>query len=207
MGNQSFLAGSTLSLSSDAARIAVGTAPSTLHIYDVEEKRAFVNYPLGSLVANLRGLAFARDKSHLLFVAGDGSLHVFDYLDLKEGGGLGKRLSFALTCVAVSPLGTEYVTGGEDKLVRFWDMATGKELREAKGHTERVNAVAFGPDRRAVSASDDKTVRLWDAKTGHELQRFTWHTDAVTSVAISADGRYAISGGADKTVRLWGLPK
>ena len=49
-------------------------------------------------------------------------------------------------------------------------------------------------------------MRLWDVEAGGEVLRFEGHTKAVHSVAISADGRRALSGSADQTVRLWGLP-
>jgi COMPASS component SWD3 len=38
------------------------------------------------------------------------------------------------------------------------------------------------------------------------LHKFQGHTDNVTCVSFSSDGRRAISGSLDKTVRLWGLP-
>jgi WD40 repeat protein len=41
---------------------------------------------------------------------------------------------------------------------------------------------------------------------GGELHRFTGHTDGVCKVAVTADGRRAVSCGADRTVRLWQLP-
>ena len=40
---------------------------------------------------------------------------------------------------------------------------------------------------------------------GAELRRFEGHEDWVTSVAVLADGRRALSGSDDKTLRLWDL--
>jgi len=58
-----------------------------------------------------------------------------------------------------------------------------------------------------LSGSYDNTVRLWDAETGKELHRFAGHTDGVRQAVVSPDGRYALSGAADRTLRLWRLPK
>ena len=40
---------------------------------------------------------------------------------------------------------------------------------------------------------------------GTELRTLAGHTSGVTSVAISADGRRAVSGSDDSTVKLWDL--
>jgi hypothetical protein len=61
------------------------------------------------------------------------------------------------------------VTGGDDKIVRLWDMETGQCLRAFKGHTDRVSSVAWSADQRLVlsgGGQEDGTLRLWDVESG-----------------------------------------
>jgi hypothetical protein len=129
--------------------------------------------------------------------------------------------------VGFSSDGKRLLSGGEDKTLRLWDAETGQVVRVLQGHTTPIWCVAFSPDgKRALSGGgymkykggrpeykDDKpvfedcVVRLWDLETGHEICRFEGHEAQVNSVAFSHDGEYAISGSADKTVRLWRLPR
>src|SRR5262249_48677274 len=49
----------------------------------------------------------------------------------------------------------------------------------------------------------DRTLKLWQASSGQCLRTFAGHLDAVTAVAMSSDGRFALSGSADRTLQLW----
>jgi WD40 repeat protein len=50
-------------------------------------------------------------------------------------------------------------------------------------------------------------LKLWDLESGCELASFEGHTAGVTCVAVAPSGRFAVSGSADKTLRVWELPE
>jgi WD40 repeat protein len=104
--------------------------------------------------------------------------------------------------VAFSPDGRTLASGGFDKAVTLWEVATGKQRAKLDGHTDTVRCVAFSSDGRTVaSGSWDKTVRLWDAVTGKEKMTLKGHGSRVNAVDFRPDGKTLASGG--QTAKLW----
>jgi uncharacterized caspase-like protein len=86
----------------------------------------------------------------------------------------------------------------------LWDVATGREIRTFKGHSDVINSISFSPDGSYIaSGSSDKTVVLWDVATGREVRRFAGHIGRVNSVAFSTDGHNIVSGSDDASINLW----
>jgi hypothetical protein len=106
--------------------------------------------------------------------------------------------------LALSPDGKKLAAGGCDRLVRVWDLATGKLEHAIENHADWVLAVAFTPDgKHLATASRDKTAKVWDLEAKESVLTFPDHQDHVYGVAVTADGKTGISVGADKNVRTW----
>lgn len=72
------------------------------------------------------------------------------------------------TAIAFSPDGRLLATGylqtfcvRIDHDIKLWDVATGQELQQLKGHTRTVTGLVFSPDGQLISCSEDASIRVW----------------------------------------------
>jgi WD40 repeat protein/serine/threonine protein kinase len=177
--------------------------------------------------ANAGMLTFSKDGKYLagrvdstsiaLWKMKAGKAEVWRTLDL--GGEV--IMAFAFT-----PDATQLVTGHADKLVRIWDLDSGKAVGAPLKHDWVIYSLAISPDgNRLVCGvgryAPDKgllrtggkstpppaagRVYVWDHfrdNPGPPLI-LTGHADKVTAVAISPDGQRIASASFDHSVRVW----
>ena len=104
------------------------------------------------------------------------------------------------------PDGTSWMTGGQDKIVRIYDETDPKvpkrEMRGTRagnsGHSNRICAVRFNPDKPTVVASAglDGTVLLWDTRDRNPEPILSISGVAVAGDAIDFDktGKFVLTG-------------
>jgi RNA polymerase sigma factor (sigma-70 family) len=121
----------------------------------------------------------------------------------------------SMQTLAVSPDGRLLASGdlGRDRAVRFWELATGQQIRAVTGHELAVTCAAWSPDGRILASGDNRryggdekavnSVRLWDAATGRALAHYRGFSTSVTALAFSPDGAYVAAGLRDSTILVW----
>ncbi|HWY85875.1 MAG TPA: hypothetical protein VNX28_04070, partial [Gemmataceae bacterium] len=97
------------------------------------------------------------------------------------------------------------VTGGWGKVLRVWEAASAKIIREIK-LDDFINAVAVSPDGRIVAAGcgwNPASIHLYDVVTGKEVLTFTGLTSYIGDLNFAPDGKTLVSGHRDSTGLIW----
>ena len=115
--------------------------------------------------------------------------------------------------VRFSPNGKFVLAWTLDNSIRLWNYIDGRCVKTYQGHRNEKYSLGgsfgtYGPssDKYAfiVSGSEDGSIWLWDVGTKTILQRVeNAHEGVVFSVDPHPDRPWLVSGGADKTIRLW----
>ncbi|HEY7471456.1 MAG TPA: WD40 repeat domain-containing protein [Gemmatimonadota bacterium] len=109
----------------------------------------------------------------------------------------------AVQAVALSRDGSVAISGGEDRVLKVWDVTRGACMASLEAHTATIRELVLDPDGKvAVSASIDGTLRVWDLRSG-TLSR-TLRTPSPMGLAVSADSTRATVGGSAK-LQVWDL--
>ena len=189
--------------------LAVGSVGGT-ELWDVDSRQSLGKLPEGG---NMVSLAFTSDGK----VLAGANLNKVLLWDVERRRPLIEPLhplegsTDSVLSVAFSPDGKLLAIGSTDKMVRLWDVASGKYLGEPfRGHPGSVRSVAFSPDgRRLASASGGRAVRVWKISKQLPVDDIPPAYAAedpqtvMTGLAFSSHGKVLATAASNRKVRLW----
>jgi hypothetical protein len=107
---------------------------------------------------------------------------------------------------AFSRDGRKLAVGGDDRVIRVWNLESRRVEISLEGHKAAVSALAFSPDGNFIlSGSADGELRFWNPPRADAPFAQKLHKDAVLAAAFTADGRRQATAGTDGTVRTWDI--
>lgn len=109
-------------------------------------------------------------------------------------------------CLATDPLNRLFVSGSNDRTIKFWDLATGQLQITLTGHISTVRGIVMS-DRHPLlfSCGEDKTVFGWDLEQNKITRRFHGHLSGVYTIAMHPLLDVIVTGGRDSTARVWDI--
>jgi len=188
--------------------------------YDTELSKVFGTMQSAGIIP----VAFASNGKHA--VSGGNKITLWD---LATGTALQKFANGdSVGCIGVSADGNKVLLSDQSDFtfvkdkIKLYDVETGQKLQEWKVD-DLGSIVVLSPDgSRALSTGGGDTkstyegqgeIKLWNLSTGTIERTFqgmgenkSWMGGgAVLSMVFSSDGKFALSGGTDGSVRLWDL--
>ncbi|RLB55683.1 MAG: hypothetical protein DRI34_10205 [Deltaproteobacteria bacterium] len=114
------------------------------------------------------------------------------------------KLDVPLSTLAYSPQGDLLAVAGREKVLRVWNMASGKIVRELRGHQGTIRSIAFSPDGKLLAGgTSSKSVCIWNLSSGKLVRTLEGVGTYVTAVTYSADGRRLFVAGGRPEITTW----
>lgn len=118
-------------------------------------------------------------------------------------------LGWGAASVAISPDNRFLLIGRKAACASLVDLKTGSVIVDSgrMNHIGDVTVCGFTPDgRQAVIGGTRGVIEVYDISSRGQMklaQQFAAHSKEVTSLCFSSDGKFALTGSADKEARYW----
>ena len=209
VGRVAFIGSSTLvSAAADKSLVVWDTNPAWSLVGRIGPKPdAPLELSASSFVGRVLCVAFNHQGTLLATGGGEpsrsGELKIWNVPTLSLARDLKDAHSDTVFGVEFSRDGKYLASGGADKFLKVFDVATGKHVRSFEGHTHHVLGVSWKADGSLLaSAGADNQIKVWNFESGEQVRSIVGYAKQVTSIQFIGTGIDVVSSSGDKTVRL-----
>ncbi len=156
---------------------------------------------IGTQMEKILTLQYAANNE-LIAGSSDGGLVLWDKSGKEVVSYKIQDTSF-VTAISFSPMLDTAFIGYFNGYVRIWDVQNNKPILKFKASPFNINELQYNPKMGylAIAGGDGKlNIRALD---GTKIKDLEGHKGEIHALDITADGKKLLTGGADKTVRLW----
>jgi len=166
-------------------------------------------------IKNITCIAFEQDKNILLACTKKGSLYLLNMVSLEIIKTFDKIHSAQISEIITLPYREEkhiIITCSYDKTVKFWNLEEVDNNEINLDYENEMNALEAVVCAKVTSdlnffsyALYDNTIKIYYFDTMKFHLSLYGHKMPVTNYDISSDGALLVSGGLDKSIKIWGM--
>lgn len=201
----------TVKFSHDNKKIAIGLFNKMVRVWDL-------TIPTGQIMSEFTtdfrsvSLAWSNDDTKIAVGSRDGSVEIFDIARRVRIAKLcADKNKYPISAVAWSPDDVILAMGDSTGKIYLWDLSRLQQRATLRGHTYRIDSIAWSPDGKKIVTGTIEDMRLWDGTTyallGTPLyrSRIGIKNDINLVTAFSADNKKLIMRSVDsgETVLLY----
>ena len=139
------------------------------------------------------------NKKYFAAPCSDQNLALYEITTGKEYVNFGTQSGL---CADISDDGNIMATSSFDGVVRAWDVQSGTELKAFKGHTSRIDGVAYMNSTGFLISVGDTTMRVWSLFTGG-LERVIPLNHSAFRIALLPNESRILAGSSDGAISIF----
>jgi len=216
-----------VAITSDGHLAVSGSLDGQIKVWDIEQKK--VIRTLDGHTDAVMSIAIIPDGRYAVSGSRDKTVRVWD---LNQGNQICNLSGHhnSVNAVAIMKNGRYAVSGSRDNTVKVWDIKKKECLETYNDHEDIVGALAMTMDgTRMITVASDETMRIWDLNLSKNIEKLDSHNinefliealkglgkpdsrvlarhkgkGLINTVAMTQDGKFAVTGGLDGSVKVW----
>jgi len=166
-------------------------------------------YNFAVVQTTIRVIAISNDEKEIAFGAKDGLIRIYNAKDFTLLKVL-EHHTMPITSLQYDPSGNYMVSGSRDAQLKIWDLPAYTLRQNIPAHLFSIYSIAFHPTLPYfATCSQDKSIKLWSSTDFKLLKILSMdkgingHTHSINKMIWTENGKYLISTGDDRQVKVW----
>ena len=180
-----------------------------LAIWSLKDFSLLYHFPV--IQNTIRVIAISNDEKELALGAKDGVIRIYNTEDYALTNELAEH-TMPITSIQYAPHNDFMISGSRDAQLKIWNLPDYSLRQNIPAHLFSIYSIAFHPVLPYfASCSQDKSIKVWNSNTFQLLKILSndkgvdGHFHSINKMIWSEDGRYLISTGDDRQVKVWEL--